>query len=113
MWNIDFYETVSGASPVLDFVEDLEIDVKSKVVDTLDLLKKHGVQIGLPHSKKIKGTDLWELRILGYQNVRIFYIAIIKKTFLLLHGFKKKSWKIPKKEIKTATKRWIEYNSRN
>ena len=62
--------------------------------------------------KKITGTDLWELRILGSESIRIFYVAIIGKNFLLLHRFQKKKRKTDRKEIKTAEERLRDYRSR-
>mgnify|MGYP000663425715 CR=1 FL=1 len=50
--------------------------------------------------KKIK-DKLFELRILGKIEVRIFYM-FNKSKIILLHGFIKKSQKIPKKELRYA-----------
>lgn len=58
------------------------------------------------------GTPLWELRILGEDSIRVFYIAIMESTFLFLHAFKKKKQKTPKKEIDIALKRLEEYKMR-
>ena len=52
--------------------------------------------------KKVAGTSLWELRILGEKSLRFFYIAKTGRAFLLLHGFTKKKQKTAKKEIKIA-----------
>lgn len=104
-WRIEYYKNQRGDEVVREFVENLPPMTKSKVIDTIDLLEQFGIQIGPPHSKKIIGTALWELRILGESSVRIFYVAKINKTFWLLHGFIKKSQKTPENEIKTALKR--------
>jgi len=82
------------------FIKDLQKPVVAKVLRTVDLLEKFGQKLGLPHSKKISNR-LFELRISGKQEVRIFYTFNKSQTFLL-HGFVKKSPKIPQKEIKTA-----------
>ena len=82
------------------FIKDLQKPVIAKVLRTVDLLEKFGQKLGLPHSKKISNR-LFELRISGKQEVRIFYTFHKSQTFLL-HGFVKKSQKIPQKEIKTA-----------
>lgn len=111
-WNIIYYESSSGDIPVYDFVERLSPTAKSKVSNTFDLLIEYGIKLGLPHVKKVTGTDLWELRILGGDSIRIFYIATSGRVFLLLHGFIKKSQKAPKKEIKIALARLKEYKSR-
>lgn len=111
-WKISYYETEQRASPVFDFINGLELKARTKVANTLDLLKEFGTRLGLPHAKKITGTELWELRILGSDSIRIFYIAVIGKKFLLLHGFQKKKQKTERKEIKTAEERLRDYKMR-
>lgn len=108
-WKIDYYESPSGNIPVYDFIEGLSPTAKSKVSNTLDLLMEYGIKLGSPHIKKVAGTELWELRILGGDSIRIFYITTSGRMFLLLHGFIKKSQKVPKKEIKIALARLNEY----
>lgn len=111
-WNIIYYESSSGDIPVFDFIERLNPVAKSKVSNTFDLLAEYGVKLGRPHIKKVEGTDLWELRILGRDSIRIFYIATSGRVFLMLHGFIKKSQKAPKKEIKVALSRLKEHRQR-
>ncbi|MBT3817375.1 MAG: type II toxin-antitoxin system RelE/ParE family toxin [Candidatus Magasanikbacteria bacterium] len=82
------------------FISNLRKDVLAKVLRNLDLLEQFGYKLGLPHSKKIK-DKLFELRILGKIEVRIFYM-FNKSKIILLHGFIKKSQKIPKKELRYA-----------
>ncbi len=103
----------SGESPVYAFIESLPDKTQSKLINTFDLLTEFGIQLRKPHAKKVAGTPLWELRILGEENIRIFYIAVTSATFLLLHGFKKKKQKTPQKEIKTALKRLEGYQKRS
>src|SRR3990167_5079169 len=87
----------------------LEEREQSKIYNSLELLEEYGPQIGSSHSKKLKRFDVRELRILGSNNLRIFYAAITGRSFLLLHGIKKKSQKTPTREIKTAQRRFEEY----
>ena len=82
------------------FISYLEKSTVAKVLRTLDLLEIFGNSLGLPHSKKIRGK-LYEIRIRGKQEVRIFY-TFHRGEAVLLHGFLKKSRQIPGKEIKTA-----------
>lgn len=82
------------------FIEGLEKPTIAKVLRTVDLLEKFGPNLGLPHSKKISAR-LFELRIRGAQEVRIFY-TFYKSRIFLLHGFIKKSPRIPQKEIRIA-----------
>ncbi len=111
-WEIIYYETAQGKSPIFDFIQNLDIKIQSKIADILDLLKEFGVLVGPPHSKKLTGTSLWELRIVGGDNIRIFYVAIVNRTFLLLHAFQKKKQKTEIKEIKTAIDRLNNFTSR-
>ncbi len=85
------------------FVQSLEKSTIAKVLRTIDLLKEFGPKLGMPHSKKVK-KNLFELRIRGAQEVRIFY-AFHKNSAVLLHGFIKKSQKISKRELLTALQR--------
>ena len=111
-WKIIYYETSQGKSPIFDFIQELDAKAKSKVINLVDLLAESGIMLGLPHAKKVTGTSLWELRTLGQDNIRIFYIAIVGKSFLLLHGFQKKKQKTDQKEIKVSMHRLLEYQSR-
>lgn len=111
-WTVKFYVTVTGNSPVTDFIDGLDDTAQSKVINTIRLLKEYNVRLGGSHAKKLTGTDLWELRILGSDSIRVFYVAVEQQTFLLLHGFKKKTFTTPKKELKTATDRLKDYRSR-
>jgi len=111
-WDILLYTTPQGSSPVKEFIDGLGVKAQAKIRNTIALLREFGIALGPPHAKKVTGTSLWELRILGEDSVRIFYIAQTRKTFLLLHGFKKYQNKIPAREIKIATKRLSELKSR-
>ncbi|MBI4130053.1 type II toxin-antitoxin system RelE/ParE family toxin [Candidatus Roizmanbacteria bacterium] len=111
-WNIQLYKTLQGETPVNDFILSLELKAQAKVRNSINLLKSFGISVGSSHIKKLTGTQLWELRILGADSIRILYIAITGKTFLLLHGFKKKKDKTPSKEIRIAAERLDEFRSR-
>ncbi len=85
------------------FIFGLQKPTIAKVLRTINLLEKFGQKLGLPHAKKIS-AHLFELRIFGKQEVRIFY-SFHKSQILLLHGFVKKSQKIPPKEIKITLRK--------
>lgn len=112
-WKIQYYKTSNGTEPVYDFIELLSLKAKTKLYNTFELLSEYGTQLGLPHVKKLTGTPLWELRILGENNIRVMYVARMGKIFLLLHGFVKKKQKTSMKDISVALTRLREYNSRH
>ena len=86
------------------FIQTLNKETIARVIHTIELLEKFGNKLGLPHSKMVS-RGIFELRIHSSQNVRIFY-AFSKNKAILLHGFIKKTSKIPKKEIRIAIKRF-------
>lgn len=90
----------------------MEAKAKSKVINSIDLLEEFGIKLGAPHVKKLLGTELWELRILGGDNIRVLYVTISGRKFLLLHGFQKKTQKTGTSEIKVAVGRLREFNLR-
>lgn len=112
LWEITLYESLNGDQPVENFIKSLDEKAQNKIARTFDHLEEFGTALGPPHMKKLTGTSLWELRILGGDNIRIFYVTITGKAFLLLHGFKKKTQKTPRKEILISEKRLRDYQSR-
>lgn len=111
-WKTIFYNTPQGGTPVDDFVLSLDLSVQSKIRYVIKMLQEFGMHLGLPHIKKLIGTELWELRILGDDSIRILYVAVTGRAFLFLHGFKKKKDRTPPKEIKIAQDRLAEFRSR-
>lgn len=93
--NIRFFDT-----QLERFIQSLDESTIAKVLRTIDLLEMFGHKLTLPHSKKVH-SNLFELRVRGKQEIRIFY-AFRKEGVILLHGFVKKSKRLPKKEMFTA-----------
>ncbi|HEX9722644.1 MAG TPA: type II toxin-antitoxin system RelE/ParE family toxin [Candidatus Paceibacterota bacterium] len=85
------------------FIGSLDKKTGPKVVRTIELLEEYGPKLGMPHSRKVR-DDIFELRIRGIQEVRIFYV-FHKDSIIFLHAFMKKSQKIPKKELELALQR--------
>lgn len=75
--------------------------------------EEYGLQGITPHSKKLIGTPLWEIRILGSDNVRVLFVTLVERQILLLHAFQKKRQKTPPKEISIALSRLTEYQNRS
>jgi phage-related protein len=105
IFTISYFETSSGSSPVTDFINHIDIKSQSKVIHLFNLLEEFGVNAGVPHVKKIVGTPLWEARTNGKIAIRFFFIKKDRHILILLHGFIKKTQKLPLKEIKLALKR--------
>lgn len=108
-WTIVYYVSPSGDNPVSDFLDSLSENQQTKVLRILSYIKDYGLSSVIPHTKKLTGTPLWEIRILGKDNIRILYGIPLSHAVLVLHGFVKKSQKTPTKEIKTAVFRYEQW----
>lgn len=105
MYEIYFYEDKDGYSPVYEYLKDLSQRTdkdsrinSNKINDYIQVLSEHGKNAGEPYIKHLDG-DIWEIRpIRG----RILFASWTDKGFILLHYFKKKTQKTPKREIDRA-----------
>ncbi len=112
MYEIVFYENKKGESPVYDYLSklksknDKDSRIKAnKIQDYIEALHKYGTWIGEPFVKYLDG-NIWELRPL---KDRIVFAAWNGNKYILLHQFKKKTQKTPKKEIERAEKEFADY----
>ncbi len=78
----------------------LEKQTIAKILRTIDLLEQFGNQLGMPHSRKVD-KRLFELRVRGKQEVRLLYM-FHKNQAVILHGFVKKSERIPNRDLDRA-----------
>lgn len=101
MYKIELFEQ-GRQKPIEDFIASLSDTSISKIRKLFDLLIKYGPYLGMPYSKKIV-KNLFELRIRG-QEVRLFY-TVKGKSIRIIHGIKKKTQKIPMREINLCIKR--------
>ena len=85
------------------FIADLELDSRSKITRAIDLLKTYEYRLSMPHSRRI-APGLYELRVRGADELRLFYTFVQKKAVLLL-GYRKKTQKTPKSILDLAQKR--------
>lgn len=102
-WNIITFETARGESPVNEFIKKQNPAARSKIIHKIRLLKQYGHKLGMPHAR-ILGQELYELRIRGKEELRIFY-CFEKQTIHLLHAFKKQTQDTPQKELNLASNR--------
>ncbi len=116
MNKILFYEKANGEAPLEDFIQSLPDKFKTKVYWSIELLREFGTQLKEPYVKPVKGKEnhgLWELRIRFAGDIsRILYFVQSEDGFILLHGFIKKTDKIPASELETARARKIDFKRR-
>jgi len=103
------YEVVL-LEPATDFLRSLETKLQAKAFRTIELLGHFGPQLIMPHSKKLSGYDLWELRVRqGSLICRLFYFRDQNRVFVVTSGYVKKSDKTSPAEIGRALRLKMEY----
>lgn len=112
-WGLVFYETSSGRSPVQDYIRGLPRAERVRVANGLVDLERYGIDLGMPDVRRMAGTRLWELRIRGPNQHRVFYVTITGRRILLLHAFQKQSRATPRREIEVAEQRLADYRERH
>lgn len=117
MYVVKFYEDECGNSDLWEFMEQLrkksatskDARIQYKQIRfCIELLQENGTVLPDNITKHIV-DDIWELRP-GCN--RIFYFFYENDTFILLHHFRKRTQKTPKKEIEKAKQRRNSYLSR-
>ncbi len=99
-WSLEYY-----SEDVEESILSLPDGLLARYLRLTDLMIEFGPNLGLPHTKAIKG-GLFELRVKSKEGIaRVFYCTILRNKIYMLHIFIKKSQKIPKKELKIAVSR--------
>ena len=117
MYNVEFYEDVNGESELWNFLENLRIKaatnkdarIQHKQISLyIQLLADNGTRLNENFTKHLI-DDIWELRP---GNNRVLYFFFQNDTFVLLHQFRKKTQKTPKREIERPKAELDDYLSR-
>ncbi|MBR5506919.1 MAG: type II toxin-antitoxin system RelE/ParE family toxin [Clostridia bacterium] len=107
MYTVEFYENANGESELWNFLEELrkksstnkDARIQYKQISLyIQLLQDNGTRLQDNITKHID-DGIWELRP---GNNRVFYFFFKGDTFVLLHHFKKKTQKTPRREIEKA-----------
>ena len=107
MYTIEKKKKNNGESELWDFIEALRIKsqtskdahIQFKQISLyIQLLQDNGTRLPDNITKHL-GDDIWELRP---GTNRVFYFYFKNDTFVLLHHFRKKSQKTPRRELEQA-----------
>ena len=102
-----FFETEGGNQPVRDFLLERTREDRKEIGSDIFSVQK-GFPLGLPLVEKLD-TNLWEVRSHIPDGICRIIFTVWQGTMILLHGFVKKSQKIPSKELQTAKNRLTEF----
>ena len=113
-YEVEIYEDKKGHSKIMEWIKELDSHSTKENKTTLkklyyqiERLEYDGTFVGEPLVKQIDGK-LWELRPVPN---RVFFASLEDNQLVLLHQFRKKTQKTPKREIEQAKREltdWIE-----
>lgn len=121
-FNIEFYYNNKNQSPVGDWLETIEQKVSTKyyrvlykkINHLLHLVEEFGPGLSMPDNLKIEDVSnppIWELRIKGNNDYRIFW-TLWKGSVLLLHWIKKDTNRTSAREFKKCKTFYIDWVNR-
>jgi len=105
--NVVFFRTSSGNEPVRRWLKSLSAAHKKSIGEDIKTVQ-FGWPLGMPLVEKLQ-PYLWEVRSKAPNGIARVLFTIDGKTMILLHGFIKKTRKIPQKEINIARSRLKQY----
>ena len=117
MYHVEFYEDANGESKLWNFLEELrqkaatnkDTRIQFKQISLyIQLLADNGTRLNENITKHLE-DNIWELRP---GNNRVLYFYFKDDTFVLLHQFRKKTQKTPKRELERAKAERDDYLSR-
>lgn len=83
----------------------LPFSLQARYLALTKRMRVYGANLGEPHTKAL-GDGLFELRLKGVEGIaRVFYCTLVGQQIVILHGFIKKSQKIPAGELRLARSR--------
>ena len=99
-WTISYHETAKAEA------DALPLDLKTRLLRLLDLIRDNGLDRLPPKAAKHLDGELWELRIKGNDGIgRAFYVTRAGQRLVIVHVFVKKTQKTPPRPIKLAQRR--------
>jgi phage-related protein len=111
-FDANFYDKPDGTKPAKDFIFDLPLKMRAKILRAIAMLEDNGTDLREPHSKHLD-DGIFELRAkVGSNITRVLYFFMIGRQIILTHGFVKKTDKTPPSEISRAKQYRHEYLSR-
>lgn len=110
-FEVQFYKK-GNRNPIMNFVLSLDEQTQLDILALFRKMEENPFELG-SLSKKIKRIkNLFELRIKGKNIIiRFFYCYRKNKIIIILHGFIKKTQKLPVKELEIAIKRKKEFEN--
>lgn len=112
-FTVEFYEKENGDIPAEEFLDGLNIRMKTKLVGLIKILQEKGNLLREPYSKPL-GDGIFELRCkVGNDISRVLYFFYYNGKIIMTNGFVKKTRKTPRAVINRAKAYRDDYLERN
>jgi phage-related protein len=105
--NVVFYRTGSGTEPVRRWLKSLPSSHKKAIGENIKTVQ-FGWPLGMPLVEKIE-PYLWEVRTNVPDGIARVLFTVDGHLMVLLHGFIKKTRRIPQGQLNTARNRLKQY----
>ena len=107
-----YYEDERGRKPAKEFINELDDKTQAKILASTKFLCNNWKELKRPIVEYL-GDDIYELRVqLSSNNIRVFYAYMFKDYIVLLHGIRKKTSRILKKDKEKSKKRMMDFKIR-
>jgi phage-related protein len=101
--DVVFYRTNAGNEPVREWLLSLKKEDR-RIIGTDIKTVQYGWPLGMPLVRKLE-PGLWEARSRITDGIARVLFTVVEDKMVLLHGFIKKSQKLPLSELATAKRR--------
>jgi len=102
-WKITYY-----SGKLQEEILDFPAGIQARYLLLSDRMKIYGPNLGMPHTRALKG-GLFELRLKSSEGIgRVFYFTLSGREIKMLHCFVKKTQQTPERELDIARKRMKE-----
>jgi len=97
---------------VMDELDELPKDMRAKIDRIVYLIEELGLhEVREPYIKHLQ-DKLWEMRVQGKDGIaRAIYVTAKGRRIVILHAFRKKTQKTPRKALQTALSRMKELDT--
>jgi len=98
-----FFRTGAGREPVREWLKGLKREERRVIGEDIKTVQ-YGWPLGMPLIRKLE-PGLWEVRSHFRQGIARVLFTVSGQVMVLLHGFIKKSQKMPREELEIARQR--------
>ncbi len=100
---VNFFKTETGKEPVREWLLSLNKEETKAIGEDIKTVQL-GWPLGMPLVEKIE-YHLWEVRTKLRDKITRVIFTMIDSKIIILHGFIKKTQRIPKRDLDLARKR--------